>query len=128
MLECLSHEDDLSALTALQKQVSELKLVTEKIHSLAFNLIFTKEKGVSDVSNYVIEPRKKLLLEQEKLLPPPITLPERRLEHLVENVVSSQIDSCLYHNYPSAVSIYADHCCGRDQIPMETVQVRFYCC
>jgi len=125
LLEFLSHGDDSSALSALRKQVSELKLATEKVHSLAFDLICTKEEGVSEMSNDLIELRKKLLLELEKLLPPPITLPERRLEHLVETVVSSQIDSCLYHNYPGAVSIYADHCCGQDQIPTETVQVWF---
>lgn len=123
LLECSSHGDDSSALTVLQKQVSGLKLEAEKAHSLALGLLFTKEKCVGEVNNDVTELRRKLLLELEKVLPPPITLPERRLEHLVETVVSSQVDSCLYHNFPGAVSICEDHCCGRDQIPRETIQI-----
>ncbi|GJY75574.1 WD repeat-containing protein WDS [Tanacetum coccineum] len=67
--------------------------------------------------------REKLINELEKLLPPPMTLPDRRLEYLVDTVVGSQIDSCIYHNSLDPVSIYKDHRCGRDQIPTETVQI-----
>lgn len=120
LLECLSHGDDSTALDYLQKRVSALKVGTEKVHSLALSMLFTKEKGSG---NKINELREKLLGELEKLLPPPLMVPERRLEHLVETTVASQIDCCLYHNSPGPVSLYADHCCGRDQIPTETVQI-----
>lgn len=121
--EILSHGDDSKALSVLQNRVSALKMGKEKVQSLAFDVIFANEKGAREINNNVDEVRKKLLVELEKLLPPPFTLPERRLEHLVETAVSSQIDSCLYHNSPYAVSLYEDHCCDRDQIPTETVQI-----
>lgn len=125
LLECSSHGDDSTALAFLQKRVSTLNLGKEKVHDLAFDILFTKGKASSETNDNVYEFRKKLLVELENLLPPPVTLPERRLEHLVETVVASQIDSCLYHNSSAAVSIYEDHYCDRDQIPTETVQVWF---
>lgn len=126
LLECLIHGDDSSALSVLRKQVSALQVGREKVHDLAFGLFSLKEMGLSKVDGEVIiELRKKLLSEMEKLLPPPLTLPERRLEHLVEMAVSGQIDSCMYHNLVDPVSLYEDHRCGRDQIPTETTQVKF---
>ncbi|XP_021722150.1 WD repeat-containing protein 26-like [Chenopodium quinoa] len=123
LMECLSHGDDSTALAFLQKRVSSLKLGTEKVHNLALDMLINKDASVIETNGNVYELRKKLLVELENLLPPPITLPERRLEHLVETVAASQIDSCLYHNFSGAVSIYEDHCCGRDQIPNETLQI-----
>ncbi|KAI8574337.1 hypothetical protein RHMOL_Rhmol01G0346200 [Rhododendron molle] len=124
LLECLIHGDDSSALSVLRKQVSALHMGREKVHDLAFGLFSLKEMGLGKVDGEVIiELRKKLLSEMEKLLPPPLTLPERRLEHLVEMAVSGQIDSCMYHNLVDPVSLYEDHRCGRDQIPTETTQL-----
>lgn len=124
LLECLIHGDDSSALSALRKQISALHLGREKVHKLAFGLLSLKEMGLGKVDDAVIiESRKNLLSEMEKLLPPPLTLPERRLEHLVEMAVSGQIDSCIYHNSFDPVSLYDDHRCGRDQIPTETIQI-----
>lgn len=126
LLECLSHGDDSTALAFLRKRVSALKMGTENVHNLAFSLLCTKEKGTNETNENVYELRKKVLVELENLLPSPVTLPERRLEHLVETAVASQIDACLYHNFTGVVSIYEDHHCGRDQLPTETVQVWFY--
>lgn len=123
--ECMSRGDDSAALDFLQKRVSDLKMGTEKVHNLAFDMISTNVTGGSEANDNVCESRKRLLDELENLLPSPIALPERRLEHLVETNIASQIDSCLYHNFSGAVSIYEDHCCGRDQIPTETLQVWF---
>ncbi|CAI9287668.1 unnamed protein product [Lactuca saligna] len=69
------------------------------------------------------ELRRNLVNELEKLLPPPITVPDRRLEHLVERVVGSKIYSCIYHNSMDPVLIYKDHFCGRDKIPTKTIQI-----
>lgn len=123
LLECLSHGDDSTALAFLRKRVSALKMGTENVHNLAFSLLCTKEKGTNETNENVYELRKKVLVELENLLPSPVTLPERRLEHLVETAVASQIDACLYHNFTGVVSIYEDHHCGRDQLPTETVQI-----
>lgn len=126
VLECLLRGDDSLALSLLRKQISKLKVGKEKAHMLAFTLFSLGEIGLNNVLNDVdifLELRRNLINELEKLLPPPITVPERRLEYLVDKVVGSQIDSCIYHNSLDPLSIYKDHRCGRDKIPTETVQV-----
>ncbi|XP_057964084.1 WD repeat-containing protein WDS homolog isoform X2 [Malania oleifera] len=123
LLECLNRGDDSLALAVLRKRVSALKLGREKIHKLALYILSIKETRMDKLDDSdICELRKGLLVELENLLPPPVVLPARRLEHLVEMAVSAQIDSCMYHNLDDTVSLYEDHCCGKDQIPMETVQ------
>ncbi|KAG8641863.1 WD repeat-containing protein WDS homolog isoform X2 [Manihot esculenta] len=123
MLECLSCGDDSLALAVLRKKVPAL-LGRENICNLAYSLLNLKKKDLSNLDeNSIFEQRRRLLTELEKLLPPPTVLPERRLEHLVETAVTAQIDSCMYHNSQEEVSLYEDHCCTREQIPTETIQV-----
>lgn len=122
LLEILSRGDDSMALALLRKQISSLNVGKEKVHKLAFGMLSGKE--MEKVEDHIIcELRKRLLTKLEKVLPPPIALPERRLEHLVEMAVSAQIDSCMYHSSIDAVTICEDHHCGRDQIPTETYQI-----
>lgn len=125
-LEYLNRGDDSLALSVLQKRVPTLHMSNETVHKLAYNILALKEMELGKLDEDVIsELRKKLVMELGKQLPPPIVLRERRLEHLVETSVAAQIDSCIYHNSQDAVLLYEDHCCGRDQIPTETVQVCF---
>ncbi|KAL3531171.1 hypothetical protein ACH5RR_010493 [Cinchona calisaya] len=122
LLECLNRGDNALALEILRKQVVGLQ-DEENVHNLAVGLLFLKELGLSKIDNGLIhELRERLLFEMEKVLPPPITLPERRLEHLVEMAVGAQIDNCVYHS-SDAVSLYEDHHCSRDNFPTETVQI-----
>lgn len=124
LLEHLSRGDYQAALEVLQKRVSALNVGRDKVHDLALDLVSMKEVENDKLNvNVVHESRKKLLMELKSLLPPPITLPERRLEHLIESSISGQVDSCLYHNSTTSVSLYEDHCCGRDQIPTQTIQI-----
>lgn len=122
--EYLNGGDDSSALAVLRKRICASPVDKEKVHSLAFGILSLKDMELGKIDDAVVcELRKKLLAEISRFLPPPISLPERRLEHLVEMVVTAQIDSCMYHNSLGPVSIYEDHCCGRDQIPTETIQI-----
>lgn len=126
ILECLSRGDDSSALSILRKRVSPLNVGREKVHKLAVGMLSLNEMGMDKIDDSsILELREKSLAELEKLLPPPITMPERRLEHLVETAVTAQMDSCIYHNSLREISVYQDHHCGIDQIPTETVQVCF---
>ncbi|OVA02263.1 WD40 repeat [Macleaya cordata] len=124
ILEFLTSGDDFSALKILRKRISVLGIDREKVHKLACGIVSLDEMELGKLDDsYLSDLRRKLLIELERLLPPPITLPERRLEHLVEMAVTAQRDSCIYHNSSEAISLYEDHCCGRDQIPNETVQI-----
>lgn len=123
MLECVSRGDNSLALEILRNQISRLQVGKERVHKLAVGLISLKELGLSKNDYEVIqELRKRLLVELEKLLPPPITLPERRLEHLVEMAIAGQIDTCTYHT-SDMISLYEDHHCTREDFPTETIQV-----
>ncbi|KAJ7977146.1 WD repeat-containing protein 26 [Quillaja saponaria] len=124
LLEYLNRGEDAVALGVLRNQVSGLHVDRDKIHSLAKFMISLTDIELGKMDDSIVRDlRKKLLAELEKLLPPPITLPERRLEHLVETTVAAWVDSCMYHSSLNAVSLYEDHCCGRDQIPTETIQI-----
>ncbi|OIW21333.1 hypothetical protein TanjilG_32424 [Lupinus angustifolius] len=124
LFECLSRGEDALALDILKKRISALKVDRSKVHSLAINVVLLNdvESGVRD-GNVVHDLRRKCLTDLEKLLPPPISVPERRLEHLVETTVTAWVDSCLYHGSSNPISLYEDHKCGRDQIPTVTTQI-----
>ncbi|KAK3198040.1 hypothetical protein Dsin_021455 [Dipteronia sinensis] len=69
--------------------------------------------------------RSEFLTKLQKLLPPSIVIPEKRLEHLVESALDVQQDSCAFHNtLDSDLSLYSNHRCGRNRIPSPTLQVR----
>ncbi|KAJ4832303.1 hypothetical protein Tsubulata_008649 [Turnera subulata] len=124
LLENLKCGGDSLALAVLRKQIQALRVGKENVHNLARCIICSKEMELGKKDEHSIhELRKKLLKQLQELLPPPTVLPERRLECLVETAITSQIDSCMYHNSQGAVSLYEDHCCTRDQIPSETVQI-----
>ncbi|KAG8370848.1 hypothetical protein BUALT_Bualt13G0026000 [Buddleja alternifolia] len=124
LLECLNSGDISMALEVLQKQLASLRIGREKAHKLSYELVTLKALGLCCIDcDPVNESRKGLLLQLEKVLPPPITLPERRLESLVESAVSAQIDGCMYHSSPDMISLYRDHHCNRDQFPTESIQI-----
>lgn len=51
-------------------------------------------------------------------------VPERRLELLVEQALNLQRGACVYHNSSDwDMSLYADHHCGRDNIPRHTSKI-----
>ncbi|GER41156.1 transducin family protein / WD-40 repeat family protein [Striga asiatica] len=122
LLECLNSGHIPVALDLLRRKFSALKIGKEKLHELSYGLISLKGWGCTD-SDGVLELRERLILKLEKILPPPITLPERRLEHLVEMAVCAQIESCMYHSSSDVVSLYRDHHCDRSQFPTETIQI-----
>ncbi|XP_068664415.1 WD repeat-containing protein WDS homolog [Aristolochia californica] len=115
-IDLLKSGDITSAVSVLRKHISPLPVGREKVHKLACDVISLKEMDC------ISELRRNLLQELEGLLPPPIRVPVRRLEHLVEMAVSFQKDNCIYHN-SSVISLYKDHCCGPEELPTETVQI-----
>ncbi|KAK4277754.1 hypothetical protein QN277_015703 [Acacia crassicarpa] len=98
LLEYLSCGQDSLALNVLRKQVATLHVDKCKVHSLANSLLSLKDAELGLIDDTIVHDlRRKLLTDLEKLLPPPITVPERRLEHLVESTLTSWIDSCMYN-------------------------------
>ncbi|XP_073292331.1 WD repeat-containing protein WDS homolog isoform X2 [Primulina huaijiensis] len=124
LLESLKGGDISSALDVLWKQIPMLKIGKEKVHKLSYELLSLNEFGLGCIDCDVVhELRKSLLAQLQSVLPQPITLPERRLEHLIEMAICAQIDGCIYHSSSNMTSLYRDHCCVRDQFPTETIQI-----
>ncbi|KAL7126752.1 hypothetical protein ABFS83_14G208100 [Erythranthe nasuta] len=127
LLECLNCGDISLALDILRKQFSALQIGKETVHKLSYELLSLKGLGLACIDcDEVHELRKRLISKLEKVLPPPITLPDRRLEHLVEFAICAQVEDCVYHNSSDMISLYKDHHCGRDQFPTETIQILTY--
>ncbi|KAM3325692.1 WD repeat-containing protein WDS isoform X3 [Capsicum chacoense] len=124
-VENLNRGEDSITLEILQKRISGLEVGRETVHNLAFGLLALKELGLDkgDDPDVVDKFRKDLLMELEKALPPPITLPDRRLEYLVEMALWSQIDKCVFHNSVDGISLYEDHHCDGSQFPIKTIQI-----
>ncbi|ESW34632.1 hypothetical protein PHAVU_001G167600 [Phaseolus vulgaris] len=131
VMEYLNCGEDALALGVLRKQVSTLDVDKCKVHSLAMCMLSFKDMELAAVDDdddddddaVVHGLRRKLLADLENLLPPPISVPEARLEHLVESSVTAWVDSCMYHCSSNRISLYEDHCCSRDQIPTRTTQI-----
>ncbi|XP_054819630.1 WD repeat-containing protein WDS homolog isoform X3 [Prosopis cineraria] len=124
LLEYLSCGQDTLALNVLRNQVSSLHVDKCKVHSLANSMLSLKDTELGLIDGSIVHDlRRKLLADLEKLIPPPITVPERRLEHLVEATLTAWTDSCMYHSSSDPISLYEDHCCSRDNIPTETTQI-----
>ncbi|XP_020102705.1 WD repeat-containing protein 26 [Ananas comosus] len=125
--ELLENGKLMDALNTLRNEIAPLRINKKRMHELSNCLISPSQSLILGFANLGIETsnsRIKLLEELQKLLPPTIMIPERRLEHLVEQALTVQRDACYFHNsLDGSLSLYADHQCGKDQIPYRTTQV-----
>ncbi|CAK9224024.1 unnamed protein product [Sphagnum jensenii] len=126
-LEFLDFGETAAALKTLRTEISTLGINTQRVHQLA-SFIMCPSRDVlvekADWRGAGEDSRIHLLEELQELLPPSIMVPEKRLEHLVEQALDLQRDGCVFHNsLDNALSLYTDHRCTRDQIPSKTIQV-----
>ena len=118
--------DSMGALRTLRSEISPLNIKKERLRELASCLICPLK--VDNLSSYGGKDekmsREKLLQELQILLSPSVVIPDRRLEHLLEQSLIMQRKKCFFHNsVDQPLSLYYDHKCGRDQIPNQTIQV-----
>ncbi|MCO5582794.1 hypothetical protein L7F22_036693 [Adiantum nelumboides] len=126
--EHLERQDTMEALKTLRLEISPLQVKKERLHELAACLICPSkvESLCFKVKKVDETAREQLLQELQGFLPPSIMIPERRLEHLVEQALIVQRKACIFHNsVDQPLSLYSDHQCGRDQIPNQTLQAPF---
>ncbi|XP_042508321.1 WD repeat-containing protein 26 homolog [Macadamia integrifolia] len=125
--ELLQKDKDMDALKTLRSEISPLCINTSRVHELSACIVSPSRRllfGISSQDVVSANSRSILLGKLQKLLPPMVMIPERRLEHLVEQALNVQREACVFHNsLDSALSLYSDHQCGKDQIPSRTLQV-----
>ncbi|KAM3301345.1 WD repeat-containing protein 26 [Capsicum chacoense] len=126
-LELLDKEKVIDALKTLRDEISPLCINIDRVHHLSSCIISPSQRALTGVSGQAIvkvKSRSKLLEELQRLLPPTVMVPEKRLVHLVEQAIDLQLDACRFHNsVVSEMSLLTDHQCGRDQIPSLTMQI-----
>ncbi|KAF5731351.1 Transducin family protein / WD-40 repeat family protein isoform 2 [Tripterygium wilfordii] len=125
--ELLDGEKVMDALKTLRTEIAPLNINNDRVHELSSCIVFPRPYSLVGSCNEDIlreKSRPRLLEELQSLLPPTVMVPERRLEHIVEQALSLQRDACMFHNsMDKDMSLYSDHHCGRDQIPSRTLQI-----
>lgn len=124
--ELLNADRAMDALKTLRNEIVPLGIDSIRVRELTACIMFPRQQLVeSPIKNaWSGKSRSKVLEELQKLLPPSIMTPQRRLEHLVEQALNLQRYECKFHNsLDKEMSLYVDHCCGKDQLPSRTLQV-----
>ncbi|KAF5744052.1 WD repeat-containing protein 26-like [Tripterygium wilfordii] len=125
--EFLDGEKVMDALKTLRTEIAPLSINNGRVRELSSCIVFRGQYSLVGSSNQDVvrkKSRPRLLEELQRLLPPTVMIPERRLEDLVEQALSLQRDACMFHNsMDKDISLYTDHNCGRDQIPSRTLQI-----
>ncbi|KAJ1394762.1 WD40/YVTN repeat-like-containing domain superfamily [Sesbania bispinosa] len=123
--ELLDGEKIMDALKTLRTEIAPLCVDSSRIRELSSSIVSSCGQVGSSRREFVrVGSRLKLLEELQKLLPPTVMIPEKRLEHLVEQALILQREACLFHNsWDKEMSLYSDHHCGKTQIPSRTLQI-----
>ena len=128
-VELLKEGKIMDALHTLRTEIVPLSVKMGRVHELAASIISpsrTVVLGLSSQDNSIAISRSRFLEKLQKLLPAAVMIPERRLENLVEQALDMQRFNCVFHNtLDSELSLLSDHQCGRNQIPSQTLQVRY---
>ncbi|XP_020227448.1 WD repeat-containing protein 26 homolog [Cajanus cajan] len=118
--ELLNGEKVMEALKTLRMEIAPLCINSSRIRELSSFIVSSSPKR----DTVRVRSRSNLLEELQKLLPPTVMIPEKRLEHLVEQALILQQEACPFHNsMDKEMSLYSDHHCGKDQIPSRTLQI-----
>ncbi|KAL9229492.1 hypothetical protein vseg_004954 [Gypsophila vaccaria] len=118
----------VDALNTLRIEISPLHIKTHRVHELSSCLISHSHShtpnGFRNKDSLKVKLRSEVLDELQKLLPPAVIVPAKRLEHLVEQALDLQRTACVFHNSSDReLSLYADHHCGKNNIPSHTSQI-----
>ncbi|KAI3964060.1 hypothetical protein MKW92_014303 [Papaver armeniacum] len=107
--ELLGRERVIEALQTLRTEITPLSINVNRVHELASCVVYYSQPKLVGSSNGEVVSGK----SRSKLL--------EELQKLPSNV---QRGSCVFHNsLDSALSLFSDHQCGKDQIPSRTSQV-----
>ncbi|KAF1809622.1 WD40 repeat-like protein [Eremomyces bilateralis CBS 781.70] len=123
-LELLESRDISAALMVLRNELTPLHQDMARLHSLSSLMMCKSAEDVRrqaqwDGTNG--QSRKLLLSELSKSISPSQMIPDHRLAILLGEVKSGWIDKCLYHNTAESPSLYLDHMCEREDMPLNTV-------
>ncbi|RWV93279.1 hypothetical protein GW17_00044280 [Ensete ventricosum] len=88
--EILEKNKIMEALETLRSEITPLSINKKRVHEFSSCIVSPSQRilvGFADVGTETLKPRMKLLEELQKMLPSSIMVPERRLEHLIEQAL-----------------------------------------
>nr|CAG8577112.1 13882_t:CDS:10 [Entrophospora candida] len=100
------------ALFVLRTELTPLDFNLDRVHVLSSYIMYSNAEDLrfhSEWDGAKGTSRQKLLLELQRYISPSIMVPEHRLETLLEQSITLQRISCLYHNTDQYISLYSDH-------------------
>ncbi|KAJ1505961.1 hypothetical protein HMI54_003937 [Coelomomyces lativittatus] len=121
-LELLVEGDLQPALQLLRDTLTPIHSNSNQLRQLSSYLMCTKPEEIKSMhpslNQNVILQRYNVLKQIQQFIPPEIMLPERRLEALIDQALSHQIQKCTYHNTPKhEMGLYKDHSCDASNFP-----------
>ncbi|XP_019162309.1 PREDICTED: WD repeat-containing protein 26-like [Ipomoea nil] len=125
--ELLDGDNVMGALKTLRTEIAPLYVNHDQVRELSSHILSRSRQNLAGISGQQIvrmKSRSELLEELQKLLPPSVMIPEKRLVNLVEQALDLQLVACRFHNsLVGEISLFTDHQCGRDRIPSQTLQI-----
>ncbi|XP_058762024.1 WD repeat-containing protein 26 homolog isoform X1 [Vicia villosa] len=123
--ELLNGDKVMDALNTLRTEITQICVDSTRIRELSSCIVSPYGQDGSSIQDFIrARTRLKLLEKLQKLIPPTVMIPEKRLEHLVEQAIILQREACSFHNIlDKEMSLYSDHHCGKTQIPSRTLQI-----
>nr|GMC85840.1 WD repeat-containing protein 26-like isoform X1 [Ipomoea batatas] len=125
--ELLDGDNVMGALKTLRTEIAPLYVNHDQVRELSSHILSRSQQNLAGISGQQIvrmKSRSELLEELQKLLPPSVMIPEKRLVNLVEQALDLQLVACRFHNsLVGELSLFTDHQCGRDRIPSQTLQI-----
>lgn len=120
-LEMLVARDLLSALKVLREELTPLHYDTYKLHRLSTYLMCTQRDLETQLRWPDPQEARQTLLEAlTRSISPSVMIRDHRLSELLDQVKSSQINQCTYHNTALPPSLYSDHHCNQHNFPTQT--------
>ena len=123
-LELLETGDVAAALACLRQELHPLHQDQRQLHALSSLIMCRSPDEVKIQATWDGADgasRRQLLSNLSNSISPSVMIPEHRLAHLLDQWKDSQLQGCQYHNTLDAPSLYMDHSCTRDDLPLHVV-------
>ncbi|KAK9474089.1 WD40-repeat-containing domain protein [Dipodascopsis tothii] len=125
-LELLEQRDMVRALGVLRGELAPLEYDTRQLHFLSGLMMCASVADLRTQARWSGaggDSRQVLLGELQKCISPAVMIPPGRLQTLLDQAQRYQECRCVYHNPAGPTTLYADHVCGRQQLPTTTAKV-----